>query len=88
MRYIDTLDLRWHIGEPTWEIIDELLEMIDSAPFEEEIETLAQEMAEGAIRADRNIASRYNEGFNNGYDAGYTDGFRDGYHTRASGEGK
>lgn len=82
------LDLRWHKGEPTWDMIDQLIEMIDSAPFEEEIETLAQEMAEGAIRADRNIASRYNEGFNNGYDAGYTDGFRDGYHTRASGEGK
>lgn len=88
MRDIDMLDLRWHKGEPTWDMIDQLIEMIDSAPFEEEIETLAQEMAEGAIRADRNIASRYNEGFNNGYDAGYTDGFRDGYHTRASGEGK
>ena len=88
MREIDLIPIRLHKGEPTWEIIDELLEMLDASPSEEEIETLAQEMADGAIRADRNIASRYNEGFNNGYDAGYTDGFRDGYHTRAFGEGK
>ncbi len=30
MRDIDMLDLRWHKGEPTWDIIDQLIEHIDS----------------------------------------------------------
>ena len=30
MREIDMLDLRWHKGEPTWDIIDRLIEHIDS----------------------------------------------------------
>ena len=30
MRVIDMLDLRWHKGEPTWDIIDQLIEHIDS----------------------------------------------------------
>ena len=44
MRDIDLIPIRLHKGEPTWEIIDELLEMIDSPAgvtqkeFEEAIE--------------------------------------------------
>lgn len=43
MRDIDLIPIRLHKGEPTWEIIDELLEMIDSLPSEEEIEDRVRE---------------------------------------------
>lgn len=69
MRYIDTLDLRWHIGQPTWEIIDELLEMIDASPSEEEVENRVQD-----ARADG-----YKEGHDDGFEDGYEDGHSDGY---------
>ena len=62
MRYIDTLDLRWHKGEPTWEIIDELLEHIDS---------LAGVTPE---EFDEEIEESYHNGREVGYNNGYTDG--------------
>lgn len=65
MREIDLLDLRWHKGEPTWGIIDELLEMIDAAPSEEEIEDRIQDARDDA--------------YHNGMDAGYANGYDDGY---------
>lgn len=65
MRYIDTLDLQWHIGVPTWEIIDELLEMIDASPSEKE---------------DQGVRGySYHEGCNVGYDIGYEEGKNAGY---------
>ena len=72
MRVIDMLDLRWHKGEPTWEIIDELLEMIDAAPSEDEVEARVEEAhADGY---DDGRSAGYDEGRSAGYDEGYMEG--------------
>lgn len=73
MREIDLLDLRWHKGEPTWGIIDELLEMIDASPSEEEIESRVQD-----ARAD-GYKEGHDDGFEEGYDNGHSDGYDDAY---------
>lgn len=64
MRGIDLIPIRLHKGEPTWDIIDELLEMIDGSHSEEEIQCAREDY--------------YNEGRNHGYEDGYTDGRSDG----------
>ena len=69
MRDIDLIPIRLHKGEPTWEIIDELLEMIDSSPSEEEIEVRVQDARDDG----------YHDGSEAGYDDGYEDGRSDGY---------
>ena len=53
MRVIDMLDLRWHKGEPTWDIIDQLIEHIDSlagVTHEEFEEALDEAYNEGLSR--------------------------------------
>ena len=53
MRDIDMLDLRWHKGEPTWDIIDQLIEHIDSlagVTHEEFEEALDEAYNEGLSR--------------------------------------
>lgn len=74
MREIELLDLRWHIGQPTWEIIDELLEHIDSS--------------DGVTPEDLEFAksSAYDDGFDSGYDNGFGIGAREGY-TKGYSEG-
>ena len=47
------LDLRWHKGEPTWDIIDQLIEHIDSlagVTHEEFEEALDEAYNEGLSR--------------------------------------
>lgn len=53
MREIDLIPIRLHKGEPTWEIIDELLEHIDSlagVTQEEFAEALDEVYNEGLSR--------------------------------------
>lgn len=64
MRDIDLIPIRLHKGEPTWEIIDELLEMIDAAPSEDEVEA----------RVEEAHADGYDDGRSAGYDEGYDAG--------------
>ena len=71
MREIDLIPIRLHKGEPTWEIIDELLEMIDASPSEEEIEDRVQD-----ARSDG-----FENGFEDGFEVGYDEGYNDGYGT-------
>ena len=73
MRDIDMLDLRWHKGEPTWEIIDELLEMIDASPSEDEIESRIQDARDDGYKEG------HDDGFEEGYDVGHSDGYDDAY---------
>lgn len=73
MREIDLIPIRLHKGEPTWEIIDELLEMIDASPSEEEIEDRVQD-----ARAD-GYKEGHDDGFEEGYDDGHSDGYDDAY---------
>ena len=68
MREIDLIPIRLHKGEPTWEIIDELLEMIDASPSEEEIEDRVKDAQDDA----------YHNGMDAGYDQGFDDGFIEG----------
>ena len=65
------LDLRWHQGEPTWDMIDELIEMIDSSPSEDEVEARVQD-----ARYDG-----HDEGYYDGFEVGYDTGYNDGYGT-------
>lgn len=75
MREIDLIPIRLHKGEPTWEIIDELLEHIDS---------LAGVTPED-LESDK--SSAYSDGYENGkyegmyegLDSGYADGYSDGF---------
>ena len=53
MRDIDLIPIRLHKGEPTWEIIDELLEHIDS---------LAGVTKEEFEEIDEALDAAYNEG--------------------------
>jgi len=80
MREIDLIPIRLHKGEPTWEIIDELLEMIDSSPSEEEIEARVKEAGYEAYDngMDAGFDSGYDDGVGIGYSAGYYDGYDDG----------
>ena len=64
MRDTDLIPIRLHKGEPTWEIIDELLEHVDAAPSEDEIEARVEEA--------------YADGYDDGRSAGYDEGFREG----------
>ena len=73
MRDIDMLDLRWHKGEPTWDIIDQLIEMIDASPSEEEIENRVREAGYDTYR------NGWDDGYDSGYDSGVGDGFHEGY---------
>ena len=61
------IPIRLHKGEPTWEIIDELIEMIDQSagPTPEDLESVT--------------SSAYDQGFDDGYEGGYGDGHSDGY---------
>ena len=61
MREIDLIPIRLHKGEPTWEIIDELLEHIDS------LAGVTQEELEYAKH------SAYDDGYDNGYEDGKWD---------------
>ena len=67
MREIDLIPIRLHKVEPTWEIIDELLEMLDASPSEEEIESRVQDAH----------ADGYDYGREDGYDSGYEEGYND-----------
>lgn len=71
------LDLRWHKGEPTWEIIDELLEMIDASPSEEEIEARIQDARDASY--DEGSGVSYNIGYKVGRSDGYEDGYAEGF---------
>ena len=62
MREIDLIPIRLHKGEPTWEIIDELIDHIDS------LAGVTHEEFEEAI----------DESYHNGKDVGYAEGFDDG----------
>lgn len=73
MREIDLIPIRLHKGEPTWEIIDELLEMIDASPSEEEIEGRIQDARDDAYYEGSEV------GYDNGYDDGRSDGYGDGF---------
>ena len=86
MRDIDLIPIRLHKGEPTWEIIDELLEMIDSSPSEEEIESRVKEAGYEAY--DNGNASGYAEGFDDGVGIGVHEGYSEGYEDgkRAAGD--
>ena len=68
MRDIDLIPIRLHKGELTWEIIDELLEMIDASPSEEEVENRVQDARD----------SGYAEGLYDGFHEGYNDGLMAG----------
>ena len=80
MREIDLIPIRLHKGEPTWEIIDELLEMIDSSPSEEEIEGRVREAEEYAYQkgSDDGVDRGFDVGMGHGYSDGYFDGYVDG----------
>ena len=67
MRDIDLIPIRLHKGEPTWEIIDELLEHIDSLA--------------GVTPEDLEFAksSAYDDGKGEGLCEGFGYGFIDGY---------
>lgn len=67
------LPLRWHKGEPTWDMIDELIEMIDASPSEEEIESRVQEAGYDTYQ------NGWDDGYASGYDSGVGDGFHEGY---------
>lgn len=67
MREIDLIPIRLHKGEPTWEDIDELLEMIDRGAG------LTPEDLESAT------SSAYYDGFDDGKDEGLSDGLEFGY---------
>ena len=69
MREIDLIPIRLHKGEPTWEIIDELLEHIDS------LAGVTPEELDGA-RSDG-----FENGFEDGFEVGYDEGYHDGYGT-------
>ena len=73
MRDIDLIPVRLHKGEPTWEIIDELLEHIDAAPSEEETEARVED-----ARAD-GYKDGHDDGFEGGYDVGHGDGYDEAY---------
>ena len=63
MRDIDLIPIRLHKGEPTWEIIDELLEHIDSPA--------------GVTRDE--FSEKIDEAYNAGYEDGKEGGLQDGY---------
>lgn len=86
MRDIDLIPIRLHKGEPTWEIIDELLEMIDASPSQEGIEFRVKDAAEKAYRKGNDIG--YDSGFRVGVDYGISEGYSDGYEDgkRAAGD--
>lgn len=86
MREIDLIPLRLHKGEPTWEIIDELLEMIDASPSEDEIESRVQDARDDAYHSgmDAGYDSGYDDGVDSGYFGGYSEGYDDG--KRAAGD--
>lgn len=67
MRDIDLIPVRLHKGEPTWEIIDELLETIDRGAG------ITPEDLESAT------SSAYDEGFDDGFDEGKAEGLDFGY---------
>lgn len=73
MRDIDLIPIRLHKGEPTWEIIDELLEMIDSSPAEEKIEDRVQDARDDGYKKG------HDDGFEEGYDVGHSDGYDNAY---------
>lgn len=66
MREIDLIPIRLHKGEPTWEIIDQLIEMLDRG---------AGLTPEGLQEA---IDQNYQNGMSAGYEEGYYDGLTDG----------
>ena len=75
MRDIDLIPVRLHKGEPTWEIIDELLEHIDS------LAGVTPEEFDGAIEGARSdgFENGYDDGFDDGKDEGLYEGFDNGY---------
>ena len=84
MRDIDLIPIRLHKVEPTWEIIDELIDHIDSlcdATSEEYEEDIYESYRKGkGVGYDRGFMAGVDHGFN----LGYTDGFMDG--KRAAGD--
>lgn len=56
------LDLRWHKGDPTWDIIDQLIERIDS------LAGVTPEEYDEAV----------DESYRNGMEVGYNNGYADG----------
>ena len=58
------IPIRLHKGEPTWEIIDELIEMIDASPSEDEVKA----------RVEKSYADGYDDGRSAGYDEGFMEG--------------
>lgn len=64
MRDIDMLDLRWHKGEPTWDMIDQLIDMLDDRLTSERLQEVIDET--------------YQDGLDAGYEDGYSEGYEDG----------
>ena len=73
MREIDLIPIRLHKGEPTWEIIDELIEHIDS------LAGVTLEEFDGAVEGAR--SDGFENGFEDGFEVGYDEGYNDGYGT-------
>ena len=74
------LDLRWHKGEPTWGIIDELIEMIDASFSEDELESHVKKASEWSYQNGLNAgyANGYDDGVGYGVQEGYSEGYEDG----------
>lgn len=74
------LDLRWHKGEPTWDIIDQLIEHIDSSPSEEEIDLRVHgAYADGYTEGNEDGRDRgFEIGVDHGFHEGYSEGYEDG----------
>lgn len=75
VREIDLIPIRLHKGEPTWEIIDELLEHIDSlagvTPGE-----FYDAIDEAYIEGHQD---GHQDGKEDGYNEGHNDGFEKGW---------
>lgn len=80
VREIDLIPIRLHKGEPTWEIIDGLLEHIDAAPSEDEVKARVEDAWDDAYHngMDAGYDNGYDDGFGDGTIEGYTDGYEDG----------
>ena len=75
MRDIDLIPVRLHKGEPTWEIIDELMEHIDSQ--EENFQSHLRDQEDGFEYERRDYRSDIETAYEDGYTEGYSIGIKD-----------
>lgn len=75
MRDIDLIPIRLHKGDPTWEIIDELLEHIDSQ--EENFQSHLRDQEDGFEYERRDYRADIETAYEDGYTEGYSIGIKD-----------